>query len=311
MKSSNGSPYSKMYLVPPNMYEQLLTCLDDKEKRSAEKLNIEKEKERPAERQVEMLTEEALNPQTQPETVEEIIQLPPGEREETEEGLLGEQEEEIPEEDLTLSQIRKINRLKKEREVRGSLEFRKEPTTCKICLKPFKTKWDLNRHYGTVHKNIKGLLEKEGILESQLTSQEDIPAMLNIQQRQITPQTLADDDTPMPPERTKCQISADTTSKVIPELYFKPPKSGKIIIPEMKKRMQLKGPSFKTKPRMIVPQIMRKPEDASFEEWSEKPSVKKVGTRTQTEAKLRMKHPKYYKPSEDPEYDPDFERWMP
>ena len=63
--SKNISPYSKMYLVPPNMYEKLLKCLDEKETRQSEELNIENEsiEERPGERQIEMLNKEALNPE--------------------------------------------------------------------------------------------------------------------------------------------------------------------------------------------------------------------------------------------------------
>ena len=39
------SPYSKMYLVTTSVYDKLLTCLDEKEKKSTELLNIAKQKE--------------------------------------------------------------------------------------------------------------------------------------------------------------------------------------------------------------------------------------------------------------------------
>ena len=295
----SDSPYSKMYLIPPHMYETLLSCLDEKEKRLAENLNIEKEEEKPAERQIEMLTEQELNP-IEPLVTEEIIQPPPGERENIEEGLLGEQEEipEESEENLTTAQLRKKNRLIKEREIKGALEFKKAALICNICLKQFKNNWSLNRHYTSVHKNI---IEKEG----GLMSEQNIPTMLNIQQRQpAIVQSLPEEDIPM---RQACKTSADTTKRVIPELIFRPPKSGKIIIPEMKKRMQLRGPSFKTKPKIIVPQIMKKAEEGEvrFKDWSKKP-----GSRTGSEANLSMKPTKWYKPSEDPEYDPNYEKWL-
>ena len=71
MKPSK-SPYSKMYLVTPGVYNKLLTCLDEKEKKSTELLNVEKEREdRPGEKVIEDITTGDFEP---PE-VEDIPQV--------------------------------------------------------------------------------------------------------------------------------------------------------------------------------------------------------------------------------------------
>ncbi len=58
------SPYSKMYLVTPGVYDKLLNCLDEKDKKSTELLNIEKEREdRPGERVIEDITTGDFDPQ--------------------------------------------------------------------------------------------------------------------------------------------------------------------------------------------------------------------------------------------------------
>ena len=78
------SPYSKMYLVTTSVYDKLLTCLDEKEKKSTELLNIAKQKEeRPGEKVIGEITsgdfepvvtqEQQIQPiEMQPELVEEI-----------------------------------------------------------------------------------------------------------------------------------------------------------------------------------------------------------------------------------------------
>jgi hypothetical protein len=66
------SPYSKMYLVTPGVYDKLLTCLDEKDKKSTELLNLEKEREeRPGEKVIEDITTGDFEPQD----VEEIPQI--------------------------------------------------------------------------------------------------------------------------------------------------------------------------------------------------------------------------------------------
>ena len=76
------SPYSKMYLVTTSVYDKLLTCLDEKEKKSTELLNIAKQKEeRPGEKVIGEITSGDFEPvvtqeqqpiEMQPEIVEEI-----------------------------------------------------------------------------------------------------------------------------------------------------------------------------------------------------------------------------------------------
>jgi len=75
--NKNVSPYQEMYLVPPNMYEKLLTCLHEKEKKQVEELNVNKDVEKPGDKQIQMLSKEALNiiPETEQKTppVEEMV----------------------------------------------------------------------------------------------------------------------------------------------------------------------------------------------------------------------------------------------
>ena len=68
------SPYSKMYLVSPGVYDKLLTCLDEKDKKSTELLNIEKEKEdRPGEKIIEDITAGELQEQELNDNNDEMI----------------------------------------------------------------------------------------------------------------------------------------------------------------------------------------------------------------------------------------------
>ena len=75
MKNSN-SPYSKMYLVSPGVYDKLLTCLDEKDKKSTEMLNIEKDKEtfRPGEKIIEDITSGELEQENMEEMIPENIE---------------------------------------------------------------------------------------------------------------------------------------------------------------------------------------------------------------------------------------------
>jgi len=63
MKPST-SAYSKMYLVTPSVYEKLLSCLDEADKRMTEKLNAPEEAvpERPATQYIEELQQQDLLP---------------------------------------------------------------------------------------------------------------------------------------------------------------------------------------------------------------------------------------------------------
>ena len=67
------SPYSKMYLVSPGVYDKLLTCLDEKDKKTTELLNIEKEiGERPSESVIQDITTEDFEPESLAEQESEL-----------------------------------------------------------------------------------------------------------------------------------------------------------------------------------------------------------------------------------------------
>lgn len=61
MRSSN-STYSRMFLVSPTVYEKLLTCIDEKDKKVTEDLNISKDKkQRPSDEVIHDLNVESFN----------------------------------------------------------------------------------------------------------------------------------------------------------------------------------------------------------------------------------------------------------
>ncbi len=99
----------------------------------------------------------------------------------------------------------------------------------------------------------------------------------------------------------------------MPQLMFKPPRSREMILPNIKKRMML-VPSFKKNvrgnPRLKAKDLRKvklnipmkktqptqpEPSDIEFEDWSKAGESKKRGTRTGTEADLRMKPAKWYR----------------
>ena len=337
--SKNGSPYSKMYLIPPNMYEKLLDCLNQKEIRQAEDINIETGEEiKPGEKEVEMLSKEALEQQT-PEG--EITEQPSGA--ETEIKPFQEEivETQMDPEDVPLK-----------RTMKGSISFKKPDLTCKVCLKTFKNAYGLSRHTRTVHKNLleKGLIsEVPSMLKIQETGGEpqqtppefitediyieDEPEMIGsppITPRQtVTPRFISEEDVEMMQDikphqlKKKCQVSSDGTTRCIPELYFKPPRSGKMVVPRIAKRMMLvprfakskviskrthNVPQMKTKDlrkvRFNIPigEKPKQPESMSFEDWE---PTKKKGSRTASEASLKGKPRKYVPPEEFEEWTKD------
>ena len=62
MKKSSISTYSRMYLVTPTVYEKLLTCIDEKDKKVTENLNVSKsKKDRPSDDVIHELNIESFN----------------------------------------------------------------------------------------------------------------------------------------------------------------------------------------------------------------------------------------------------------
>jgi hypothetical protein len=320
--NKNVSPYQEMYLVPPNMYEKLLTCLHEKEKKQVEELNVNKDVEKPGDKQIQMLSKEALNiiPETEQKTppVEEMVSETnqPETVEPEQEVMIGEPELSVEPELSSEPEITETETPV----VKGRLAFEK-PTqgkvfTCQVCFKSFRRSYDLMRHLKFVHKNL----------------ELDIPAMLKISQSEageeepfgIRPPTTikpSEEDIEMLRQvpTQPCKINSQTTTRVIPELYFQPPKKKQIIVPQIKQRLMLvpqiakignQGRISKPKSKelvisekkknLIVPQFSKKikkqpllietnpeesddenPETKSFEDWDEGNKGKKtVGLKT-------------------------------
>lgn len=319
--NKNVSPYQEMYLVPPNMYEKLLTCLHEKEKKQVEELNVNKDVEKPGDKQIQMLSKEALNiiPETEQKTppVEEMVSETnqPETVEPEQEVMIGEPELSVEPELSSEPEITETETPV----VKGRLAFEK-PTqgkvfTCQVCFKSFRRSYDLMRHLKFVHKNL----------------ELDIPAMLKISQSEageeepfVRPPTTikpSEEDIEMLRQvpTQPCKINSQTTTRVIPELYFQPPKKKQIIVPQIKQRLMLvpqiakignQGRISKPKSKelvisekkksLIVPQFSKKikkqpllietnpeesddenPETKSFEDWDEGNKGKKtVGLKT-------------------------------
>jgi hypothetical protein len=315
--NKNVSPYQEMYLVPPNMYEKLLTCLHEKEKKQVEELNVNKDVEKPGDKQIQMLSKEALNiiPETEQKTppVEEMVSETnqPETVEPEQEVMIGEPELSVEPELSSEPEITETETPV----VKGRLAFEK-PTqgkvfTCQVCFKSFRRSYDLMRHLKFVHKNL----------------ELDIPAMLKISQSEageeepfgIRPPTTikpSEEDIEMLRQvpTQPCKINSQTTTRVIPELYFQPPKKKQIIVPQIKQRLMLvpqiakignQGRISKPKSKelvisekkksLIVPQFSKKikkqpllietnpeesddenPETKSFEDWDEGNKGKKT-----------------------------------
>ena len=315
--NKNVSPYQEMYLVPPNMYEKLLTCLHEKEKKQVEELNVNKDVEKPGDKQIQMLSKEALNiiPETEQKTppVEEMVSETnqPETVEPEQEVMIGEPELSVEPELSSEPEITETETPV----VKGRLAFEK-PTqgkvfTCQVCFKSFRRSYDLMRHLKFVHKNL----------------ELDIPAMLKISQSEageepfeIRPPTTmkpsSEEDIEMLRQvpTQPCKINSQTTTRVIPELYFQPPKKKQIIVPQIKQRLMLvpqiakignQGRISKPKSKelvisekkksLIVPQFSKKikkqpllietnpeesddenPQTKSFEDWDEGNKGKKT-----------------------------------
>jgi len=82
MKGNNfTSPYAKMYMVGPAVYEKLLNCLDEVDKKMTENLNTnpveENENLRPSERHIQTIQNEELNINEEPTLPPPPPPLPP------------------------------------------------------------------------------------------------------------------------------------------------------------------------------------------------------------------------------------------
>jgi|688.fasta_scaffold258497_2 hypothetical protein len=305
------SPYTKMYLVTPKVYEQVLSCLDEKDKKMTEDLNVDKDtiEERPSEKYIDMLNQEQLNP-IESEMIESPPTLPPvnvtdefvpernlpetemfQEKTEKERDMVPnlETETQMVQDDIPLTGLK---RQKKLDYLAGRIKFNPQDGkvfTCKICLKTFDRNWGLIRHMTTVHKNIpKTVLEEGRVIEKPFET--NIPAMLNIQSKNIVPN---DDDVRMieeNPLKKPCSISANTSNRVIPkpQIYFKPPRNREMIVPAIKKRMMLKDNTPKQKTKKNE-QNVASDDLMSFDNW---PEEKKPLARTSTEANFKNKPPK-------------------
>ena len=343
--AKNVSPYSKMYLVPPIIYEKLLNVLEEKEIRQVEDINIDPEmQEKPGEKQMELLSREALTEsepqmeQVEPEIItENIPQAIETNPETVETGM-----ETVPETEISQPEDVPLANLKKGGPLKGVVAFDKPLFTCEFCLKTFGRKYDLNRHTNTVHRNLQNVLT--GIPATLKIQQSQPPSTQTEQIAQVQPisqsipttskpsvQFVPDESVEMIQDIPKksCKVSSETTSRVIPDmpqLMFKPPRSREMILPNIKKRMML-VPSFKKNvrgnPRLKAKDLRKvklnipmkktqptqpEPSDIEFEDWSKAGESKKRGTRTGTEANLRMKPAKWYRTVPGIEVD-EFADW--
>ena len=350
MKKKIGeSPYSKMYLIPPNMYEKLLKCLDVKESRETEDLNADNTgEERPGDKQIEIMNKEAMD-STEPQTdipegdvSQENIDNPSNVMEDVSTENIEENvaDKEDDWEDIDDPDNLPLAEVQRRRKIKGRLAFNEDPPvkkvfTCKVCLKNFGRSFDLIRHMRTVHRNLKDILANKKM------SGKNIPAMLNIEESfdesdggsgemitETSPPTkkklIYDDAQEMEvlddaPEISQinvskrnlkqgCKVSSENTDRLIPELYFKPPRNKSLVIPNVKRRMMLVPSVFKKKkplnkinfkePSKPTTNFLKnyKTEDLmGFDDWSEKDKkvVKKRGTRTSSEANLKEKPAKW------------------
>lgn len=155
------SAYSKMYLVTPSVYEKLLTCLDEKEKRITEEMNIEKDistEERPAEKYIEMLNKEALNIDPQAEIAPDIPeQIEQQQQQQQPQEIMQQepQQEIIQPEEITSGEIIQPSEIIAQAPISTlKTKERGKKYICSVCLKSFDRPWSLKRHISTVHKNL-------------------------------------------------------------------------------------------------------------------------------------------------------------
>jgi hypothetical protein len=229
-----------MYLVTPSVYEKLLTCIDEKDKRMTEELNNPPETSttRPSELMVQDLSREDILPET------EILE-PPVEIESS--GQVTNQPELIAEQtgvDEPQAIVPVINNPN-------------QPVVynCPFCQKVFTRPFSVNRHIERYHTSLKVSNIIEQPLPVTSTSQmdparitavktkptvafasdESVPQMSDIQHAKLERVPISqskrrqrkvilddDDDMPAPPAppqiRQKCIVSSDNTTRCIPDV---------------------------------------------------------------------------------------------
>ena len=185
MKSTAASPYSKMYLVTPSVYQILKNCISDKEKIVTDGLNateIEKG-QTPAEKIVseiaqkdfneptiatQIVEEQLVPPSTNPTDVifSEQYNVPTEKIPKEQEKLVYSNplttpcEQDNPEGGIIPSMLYKQKNISEEIIPKTKLLqpkivlTRVNPQQCNVCMKLFTRKWDLKRHLTSVHKNI-------------------------------------------------------------------------------------------------------------------------------------------------------------
>lgn len=218
MKTSKQvSVYSKMFLVTPSVYEKLLTCLDEKEKRLIEDMNIDKDipvAERPAEKYIEMLTKEELEPQQQQSIIPEITAIPEQQiikpeiiqpviqPEIIQPEIIQPEIIQQPQISTTPVQIPEVEKVKKPRFIAPRGDF-----TCSVCLKTFDRSWSLKRHMSTVHKNLQSLLQQPQEIQPAVLPQPLVPPI----------QVIYGDNDDMPLAQLRRQIKAKRMQQGLPD----------------------------------------------------------------------------------------------
>lgn len=184
MKSTAASPYSKMYLVTPSVYQILKNCISDKEKIVTDGLNETEvvKGQTPAEKIVSEIAQKDFNePTIATQIVEEQLVPPttnptdvifseqynvPSENPKEQEKLVYSNpittpcEQDNPEGGIIPSMLYKQKKISEDIIPKTKLLqpkivlTRVNPHQCNVCMKLFTRKWDLKRHLTSIHNNI-------------------------------------------------------------------------------------------------------------------------------------------------------------
>jgi hypothetical protein len=164
----NISAYSKMYLVTPSVYEKLLTCIDNKDKRTTEELNFNPENapERPSERAVQDLSNVDIDVQADP-----IVSQPASEIRPLDDGddLMANNESDFYDQqnvsneeivsDETPTQLNELQQLPQQETQQQDPQTPMKNSSgvyeCPFCHKIFKRPFIVNRHIERYHARLK------------------------------------------------------------------------------------------------------------------------------------------------------------